>query len=180
MTLDEAIKHAEEVAEEKENEVQDLEYSKLDWKHEANQCSKCAEEHRQLAGWLIELKEYKEQEPCEDVISRQAMIEVLNKMDRYVADELTLCNTERKFPRNEVFIVDDVYEEIAEQLPSVTPQPKIGEWLEKEVNSDKAIEEWQSARCSVCDKYHTTPYMYYFDNYKFCPNCGAKMEVEEI
>ena len=55
-----------------------------------------------------------------------------------------------------------------------------GEWVEKEVLNnadDKAlfIEEWQSARCSVCGKYHTTPYMYYFDNFNFCPNCGADM-----
>lgn len=63
MTLDEAIKHAEEVAEEKENEAQDLEYSKLDWKYEANQCSKCSEEHRQLAEWLKELKDYRERIP---------------------------------------------------------------------------------------------------------------------
>jgi len=61
MTLDEAIKHCEEVAEEKENEAQDLEYSKLDWRHEANKCSKCAEEHRKLATWLKELKQLKEQ-----------------------------------------------------------------------------------------------------------------------
>ena len=67
MTLEEAIKHAEEVAEEKENEVQDLEYSKLDWKHEADQCSKCAEEHRQLAEWLKDYKRLIEQEPCEKV-----------------------------------------------------------------------------------------------------------------
>jgi hypothetical protein len=70
---------------------------------------------------------YPEQEPCEDAISRQAVIEVLNKMDRYVADELTLCDTERKFPKNEVFIVDDVYEEIVEQLPSVKLKQRTGE-----------------------------------------------------
>lgn len=63
MTLDEAIKHAEEIAEEKENEAQDLEYSKLDWKYEANQCSKSSEEHRQLAEWLKELKDYRERIP---------------------------------------------------------------------------------------------------------------------
>lgn len=56
-----------------------------------------------------------------------------------------------------------------------------GEWLEKEVvdNTDEdfvwKIEQWQSARCSICGKYHTTPYMYYFSNYNYCPNCGAKM-----
>ena len=68
MTLDEAIKHAEKVAEEKENEAQDLEYSKLDWRHEANQCSKCAEEHRQLAEWLKDYKRLLEQEPVLDKI----------------------------------------------------------------------------------------------------------------
>ena len=48
MTLDEAIKHAEEVAEEK-------------------RCEKCAKEHRQLAEWLKELKQLREQELCEDI-----------------------------------------------------------------------------------------------------------------
>lgn len=50
-----------------------------------------------------------------------------------------------------------------------------GEWEEKEIITENVIEEWQSARCSKCGKYHTTPYMYYFDNYNFCPNCGACM-----
>ena len=53
-----------------------------------------------------------------------------------------------------------------------------GEWLEKEVHEKgvcEDIEEWQSAKCSVCGRYHTTPYMYYFSDYNFCPNCGAKM-----
>jgi len=60
------------------------------------------------------------QEPCDDAISREAVIQTLNKMDRYTATELTLCDTDKKFPANEVFIVDDVYEQIAEHLPSVT------------------------------------------------------------
>ena len=54
-------------------------------------------------------------------------------------------------------------------------RPK-GHWIEKEVfdNQDsEVIECYQSARCSHCGKYHTTPYMYYFDNYDFCPNCGS-------
>lgn len=72
-----------------------------------------------------------EQEPTtkenlvvEDCISRNAIIETLNEMDRYIADELTLCDSNNKFPKNEVFIVDDVYEQIAEQLPPVTPKSK--------------------------------------------------------
>lgn len=55
-----------------------------------------------------------------------------------------------------------------------------GKWIEKEVCDDsKVITEWQSARCSNCGLYHTTPYMYYFDNYKYCPNCGADNRGEK-
>ncbi len=61
-------------------------------------------------------------------------------------------------------------------------EPKRGEWLEREVIHDIAdarITDWQQAKCSVCKKWHTTPYLYYFDDYNYCPNCGAKMEVQE-
>jgi len=97
------------------NEI--LEYFK-DINHAYNDCTR----YDTLKHMLDEL-----QAPCDDAISRQAVIEVLNKMDRYVADELTLCDTERKFPKNEVFIVDDVYEEIVEQLPSVKLKQRTGE-----------------------------------------------------
>ena len=60
-------------------------------------------------------------EPCGDVVSRNAIVKKLNEMDRYVSAELRLCDTDKKFPQNEVFIVDDVYEEIVEQLPSAHP-----------------------------------------------------------
>ena len=45
MTLDEAIKHAEEVAEQNKG------------------CQKCAEEHRQLAKWLKALRDIKNAMP---------------------------------------------------------------------------------------------------------------------
>ena len=56
MTIDEAIKHCEEVAEEKEKE------GKLLCDSEAGSigCLKCADEHRQLAEWLKELKAVKQ------------------------------------------------------------------------------------------------------------------------
>lgn len=51
-----------------------------------------------------------------------------------------------------------------------------GRWEQKEVYDCKGrFEQFQHARCSVCGKYHTTPYVYYFDDFKFCPNCGADM-----
>ena len=63
-------------------------------------------------------------------------------------------------------------------LPSVDAVPVVhGRWTEKET-SENTIDEWQSAKCTNCGKYHTTPYLYYFNDYKFCPNCGAKMDEE--
>ena len=59
MTIDETIKHYDEVAMQKEYEATDLEYSTLDWKYEANKCLECASEHRQLAEWLKELRVYR-------------------------------------------------------------------------------------------------------------------------
>lgn len=77
MILDEAIKHAEEVA--RQNEEDAIIYSNCK-KHKKNlyeiglaenaenKCYKCAKEHRQLAEWLKELKKYKEKDTPKLVI----------------------------------------------------------------------------------------------------------------
>lgn len=57
MTLEEAIKHCEDVAENKEQAVYDLLAFGYSTKEERNECIECANEHRQLAEWLTELKE---------------------------------------------------------------------------------------------------------------------------
>lgn len=66
MTLDEAIKHCEEVAEEYQATIDSLDIvgKGLD------ECEECAKEHRQLAEWLRELKAYKE-----------AYVEIKNKTE---------------------------------------------------------------------------------------------------
>lgn len=58
---------------------------------------------------------------------------------------------------------------------------KHGQWTERHVDyaSDCAIDEVQSARCSVCGLYHTAPYLYGFTDYAYCPHCGAKMDGEQ-
>lgn len=53
MTLDEAIKHEEEVAEELEEEAVK---GCCDDTEIMNKCIECAKEHRQLAEWLRELE----------------------------------------------------------------------------------------------------------------------------
>ena len=61
MTLDEAIKHCEEVAEENEKECKLWEGGVTEaFKQKEEKLRKCASEHRQLAEWLRELKAYKD------------------------------------------------------------------------------------------------------------------------
>ena len=77
--------------------------------------------------------------------------------------------------------VDDENKEIFKrqilELLSVQPERKRGHWIDKTVDhGENIIEEWQSAKCSACGRYHTTPYMYYFSDYRYCPSCGAKLE----
>ena len=65
MTIDEAIKYCEEVAEEKESICNVIENEGETWtdsgKNYYDICKKCASEHRQLAKWLKELKAYKDE-----------------------------------------------------------------------------------------------------------------------
>lgn len=74
MKLDEAIRHAEKVA--KQSEIQADK-----WQEEGGEewgktiaCRKCAEEHRQLAEWLKELKRVREQTrwiPCSERLPKE-------------------------------------------------------------------------------------------------------------
>lgn len=56
LSLDEAIKHCEEVAEANEKMIEyDLAYTD----EQKEECRECAKEHRQLAEWMKELKKWR-------------------------------------------------------------------------------------------------------------------------
>lgn len=121
MTLDEAIQHCEITA--KSNEKLAEFYYKDSSKNQksGDACQECATEHRQLAEWLRELKIYKEQEPCEDAISRQAVLDLCDKKTRY--DIPYEYYEGKKYVRgwNEGKIIN--FTQLM-QLPSVIPQSK--------------------------------------------------------
>lgn len=71
---------------------------------------------------------------------------------------------------------DGLISELYLSLPSA--QPKNGKWEEIKVFPASEI-ELQSARCSACKRYHTTPYLYNYTHYNFCPHCGARMVNED-
>ena len=191
MTLDEAIKHAEEVA---------------NGMTAQGKCPECAEEHRQLAEWLKDYKRLLEQEPkycdrnictkneyngigcdecevtksqeptdenlhrereqaymqgyedaskrfrqepCEDAISRQA---VLDQTYLWSKDEFLRVTNPFDYLRKRI-----------NSLSPVTPQQKMGWWIK--------IQKFEKWKCSECG----TAFRFTFKEHGYCPNCGAKM-----
>ena len=101
-------------------------------------------------------------------MSRNAIVQKLNAMDRYVSTELRLCDTDKKFPQNEVFIVDDVYEEIVEQLPPVQPEREVARMV---IGKSKGgVTLW--SECNKCREPVDPD-----DN--FCRNCGRRFVIDE-
>ena len=94
----------------------------------------------------------KEQKPCEDAISRQAVDTLVDELARAISDER--CGTPRG--RRTATIMQDILD-----LPPVNPQPKTGHWIFDEI-LDKHY------YCSECKSMGV-------DYWDFCPNCGAKM-----
>lgn len=99
------------------------------------------------------------------LIDENAIIKMLNTMDRYTSEELTLCDTDKTFPKNEVFIVDDVYEGL-DELPTIEPERKKGKWI--------LVTDSNGQHC-ICD--HCGEWKYHQEQ-KFCGECGADMREE--
>lgn len=71
-----------------------------------------------------------------------------------------------------------IYAEDIEELSPVTPKQKTGRWIRwYEIKKGDGYEEHlPHCKCSECEK-EVSSYSAGFINY--CPNCGAKMEVDE-
>lgn len=76
MTVDEAIKHCLEVAE--DNEELSSKFDEWDeWEEtDANNCRECAADHRQLAEWLMELKDLRAEQNDQYTFIRELMDEL--------------------------------------------------------------------------------------------------------
>ena len=96
-----------------------------------------------------------ELKPCDDCISRQAAIDAFKGWETVPVKALEL-------------------------LPSVNPAEKVGHW---EWEQEPFTKNWGNWRCSECREIITVCETDWAvinkPNYKYCPNCGAKMEVEE-
>lgn len=61
-------------------------------------------------------------------------------------------------------------DDVLGNLPPVEPERKVGKWIVK-------IEDWNRWTCSECGFSKRTD-IHVSLGYKFCPNCGSKMEVD--
>ena len=99
-----------------------------------------------------------EQQPCEDCISRQAVIEI--------TAETGALETQSR----------------VRELPSVTPNEKTGYWIDEADDIDAQFGK-HTYKCSECNnyaEYFISGTEVWWDRIKpnFCPNCGARMVSE--
>lgn len=100
-----------------------------------------------------------EQQPCEDCISRQAVIDAINFEDEWLFDAKS-HNADTK-------IAFSAIKSKISELPSVTPQRPKGKWIKIEYDVCTFI-----YKCSKCGMRVVNPY-------KYCPNCGSDNGGEE-
>ena len=98
-----------------------------------------------------------ELEPCEDAISRKAML----KYQRLIHDRM---------PHEENLNLRNYIQSLPSITPDVTFTRKHGEWKDKSYKLGVTMRT--TYQCSECDNY--------FDSrFNFCPNCGADMRGGE-
>ena len=195
MTLDDAIKHAEEVAD-SHDRIKQIKAVTLE------EC-KYAEEHRQLAEWLRELKQLKEQEfyvttrepsddelnhlieqmkkemwqlvsveqdPCDDAISRKAAIDAMIKIEQDDINQYG-CEIPEGFDSGPAI-------EALNGLQPVTPSPKTGHWIRwyEQKEYDWGVDNIPHCKCSECGKEYDSHSSQFI---KYCCECGVKMAESE-
>lgn len=178
MTIDEAIKHCEEIATDQDKLSKRCDdasgYSRSHNKsirtNDAKKHEKCGQDFRQLAEWLRELKTYKEQEPCEDAISREATIKYLNINMAWYDEDGEIADSEEKIKA----ITD-----LVNGVPPCTPKQKTGEILTDyaiftDINGFERIVK-KTTYCSLCkcDLGYNGDLLTHY-----CPNCGVKLEYK--
>lgn len=124
-------------------------------------------------GYEMGVKAYKENmssrseipNTCEDAISRDAAIRAIEALQRPIMRE------ESNYYQFKFSGMSEAREAV-ENLPSVTPKQKIGRWIQKEEEGEaEPFIIWECSECHCVDE-DGKP------SYKYCPQCGAKMEVE--
>ena len=113
-------------------------------------------------------------EPCEDAIRRQAVLD-------YIYNDLGLGDEENGNDVERQMELDSSYRYI-KSLPPVIPHQKTGHWIAKDGKEQgydiAGIKTWYiQIMCSECG-FIKTAIEGHTGHYKYCPNCGTKMQEE--
>lgn len=115
-----------------------------------------------------------EQEPSGDLISRQLAIDTMAKLEQEDIDTYG-CSIPEGFDGERAIVA-------LKQLPSVNPQePKTGRWEYVQYDYNPRLGNWHCSECrcvviECVDKEEKGG----IPLYKYCPQCGAKMQEAEI
>lgn len=193
MTLDEAIKHCEEVAAENEKTIAyyTIQGDK-EWHDECEKdCIECAKEHRQLAEWLLELKKYhrgiekiKELKDGFNQIPLSLEASVLESALELLGEEGEPQNNEGDDTMTKDQLANFI-EATKGQWIFQTESGRVikGKEIEKQIieslRNSKPKAQWKmigtfglAFKCSRCKENS-------IKNSNYCPNCGAGMEGAE-
>ena len=99
---------------------------------------------------------YAEQEPCDDAVSRQALV---NEFQNTEDAEYCKWST-------------DGIVSVIKDMPSVQPKANTGRWIDRSEGGRIKYPWMEAYECNECGEYGSAAW-------KFCPNCGARMGVSE-
>jgi hypothetical protein len=149
---------------------------------EQEPCEKCCNGNQEekaklcqksyIAGMEHNIKVSKDGQPSEDCISRKAVLDALHS---YFAEGF---NEDRWW--NSTYVLNAI-----NKVPSIVPQPKtegardekVGHWEWVQYDANPNIGNWHCSECSCILRGETNKGPVRLP--KYCPDCGAKMEVDK-
>ena len=105
-------------------------------------------------------------------MNKEAIIDIENTKDNALISRQAVLDCLTASSLKKFDFILDARDKI-KNLPSVTPQPQTGHWIDEGFYADGHSEH--AYRCSECDEH----YIGYVGEYRYCPNCGAKMVKQQ-
>lgn len=158
----------------REELIRNLKYTMK--KHESDNVPTCG---TYISIMCKDILDYLEQEPCEDAVSRKAVVEYIKASDAelghdcekemVVGDILTMPPvTPTKCIATVKFSKDDMRELIDEKMKDIVVERKKGKWIEDYIPLPLSDGSKKCYQCSECRTH--------WDNvFNYCPNCGCFM-----
>lgn len=110
---------------------------------------------------LAIIDKYAEQEPCDDVVSREDAEQMFRNIRSHLKPQD--YKSAEEFNTRDLMLLNA--EQMIHALPSVRPQEQTGHWIFDEILD-------RHYYCSECMSMGV-------DYWDYCPNCGARMESDK-